>query len=611
MNFFMDADGAAPAGLMERSQIASEHKWRLEDMYESMELWEQDAKAVLELTNDIVTLEGNLGESSATLLKALRLQDEIGKKISRMYSFARMHRDEDNANPTYQALTDRAMSIYIQVESQQAFMMPEILAIPQERLQGFLAENEDLQLYHFAIDELLREKPHILSAEQEQLLAQVGEVTSAPQQIFTMFNNADMVFPNVKDEDGNEVELTHGRYIHFLESKHREVRKGAFDAVYSTYKKHRNTLAAIHGASVKKDVFYAKARNFDSAREAALSGDNVPLSVYDNLIDSVRESLPALHKYLDLRKRVLGLDELHLYDLYTPIVGDVDYKVPYREAVQEVLASVAPLGDEYVKVASEGLSKGWVDVYENKGKTSGAYSSGTYGVHPYILLNYQDNVDNMFTLAHELGHAMHTYFSHKTQPFVYASYTIFVAEVASTCNENLLMHYLLQTTTDKRKRAYLINHHLETIRSTVFRQTMFAEFEKLTHAQVEQGQALTPEWLCETYYRLNQDFFGAKCVVDQDIELEWARIPHFYNAFYVYKYATGLSAATALSEKILKEGKPAVDKYLDFLKSGGSNHPIELLRGAGVDMESPEPVKATLKLFSSLVDELSTLIEQE
>jgi oligoendopeptidase F len=600
----------AGAELRSRSEIEDKYKWRLEDMYESNDLWEKDAEAVKKLTEELVSLQGKLAESAETLLRAFQLEDEIGMKIGRMYAYARMRRDEDNTNTTYQALADKAQSIAVQVHSATAFVTPEILAMDESVLRRYLDENKDLQLYRFAIEEILREKPHVLSTEEEELLAAAGEVASAPQKIFTMFNNADMKFPKIKDEEGREVELTHGRYIQFLESSNREVRKAAFDAMYETYKKSRNTLAAILGASVKKDVFYASVRDYNSAREMALHADNVPMSVYDNLIDAVHESLPALHKYLRLRKRVLGLDELHLYDLYTPMVADANVKMPYEEAVKHVIDAVKVLGDEYVKVASEGIASGWVDVYENKGKTSGAYSWGAYGVHPYILLNYQETLDNMFTLAHELGHAMHTYYSHLTQPYVYSGYTIFVAEVASTCNENLLMHHMLKATEDKRKRAYLINHHLETIRGTLFRQTMFAEFEKLTHEYVEAGGALTPEWLCETYYNLNKTFFGAECVVDQDIEMEWARIPHFYNAFYVYKYATGISAATALSQKILNEGSPAVDRYIEFLKSGGSDYPINLLRKAGVDMESPEPVRATLGLFSDLVDELDALLTE-
>jgi oligoendopeptidase F len=605
----MAAESGGATAVPTRGEIDDRYKWRLEDLYPSVEAWEQDAAEVRRLSGELAAYQGRLGESAQTLLEALQLQDKIGEKLGRLYAFARMRRDEDNTNATWQGLTDRATSLLVEVQSAKSFFEPELLALPEERIRAFLDESEPLRLYRFLIEELLRQKPHILSAEVEQVLAAAGEVMNAPGHIYTMFNNADMRFPVIRDEEGREVELSHGRYIQFLESKDRSVRKAAFEAMYGTYGKHRNTVAAIHSASVKKDVFYARVRRYESARQMALDADNVPLAVYDELLKAVDEHLPALHKYLELRKRVLQLDELHMYDLYVPLVQDVDWRVTYDEAVSIVEEAVRPLGEEYVRVASEGMrSGGWVDVYETRGKTSGAYSWGAYGVHPYILLNWHDSLDNLFTLAHELGHAMHTYFSHKTQPYVYADYTIFVAEVASTCNEALLMHHLLQHTDDPKRRAYLINHHLEGIRGTLFRQAMFAEFEKLTHEHVEQGGALTPEWLCDTYYKLNQKFFGPVCVVDREIELEWARIPHFYNAFYVYKYATGISAATAIAQRILREGEPAVNAYLSFLSGGGSDYPIELLRRAGVDMTSPEPVRATLKLFSDLVDELGAIL---
>ncbi|MCL6632036.1 MAG: oligoendopeptidase F [Alicyclobacillus herbarius] len=606
------AESAGPTpDVPTRADIDSKYKWRLEDMYSSLEAWDKEAQEVREFTSRLLALKGKVTESPETLLSALRLQDEIGERLARLYAFARMRRDEDNANATYQALTDKATALLVKTEEARSYFVPEVLAMDESTLRQWVQENADLSLYRFVIDEILREKPHVLSASEEQILAAMGEVGDAPSQIFTMFNNADMRFPKVRDEDGNEVELTHGRYIQFLESRKREVREAAFRAMYETYGKHRNTLAAIYGSSVKKDAFYARVRRYPSAREMALFSDDVPVSVYDNLIKTVHEALPALHKYLALRKRVLGLEELHLYDLYTPIVAEVDMKVPYEDAVETVLEAVSVLGEDYRKTAEDGIKRGgWVDVYETRGKTSGAYSWGAYGVHPYILLNYRDTLDNMFTLAHELGHAMHTHYSHSAQPYVYASYTIFVAEVASTLNENLLLHHLLEQTDDPKQRAYLLNHQLETIRGTVFRQTMFAEFEKLTHAHVEAGEALTPEWLCDTYYQLNEQFFGAVCMVDKDIALEWSRIPHFYTPFYVYKYATGLSAATALAQKILNDGQEAVERYIAFLKSGGSDHPIPLLRQAGVDMESPQPVRDTLALFSQRVDELAELIDR-
>ncbi|WP_369406121.1 oligoendopeptidase F [Alicyclobacillus kakegawensis] len=603
-----DAAGAPAVDVPTRDEIDEQYKWHLEDMYPSLQAWEKEAEQVRQMTSQLRGMKGTVTESPHKLLEALRLQDQIGERLARLYAFARMRRDEDNANATYQALTDKATALWVETEEARSYFVPEVLAMDEGTLRQWVDAEAELGLYRFVIEEILREKPHVLSGEEEQILAAMGEVGDAPSQIFTMFNNADIRFPKVRDDDGQEVELTHGRYLQFLESRNREVREGAFRAMYETYGKHRNTLAAIYGASVKKDVFYARVRRYPSAREMALFADDVPVSVYDNLIEAVHEALPALHKYLSLRKRVLGLNELHLYDLYTPIVAEVDMKVPYEEAVETVLEAVSVLGSDYRRTAENGVKGGWVDVYETRGKTSGAYSWGAYGVHPFILLNYRDTLDNMFTLAHELGHAMHTHYSHSAQPYVYSSYTIFVAEVASTLNENLLLHHLLAQTDDVKQRAYLLNHQLETIRGTLFRQTMFAEFEKLTHEHVEAGEALTPEWLCDTYYRLNEQFFGAVCVVDKDIALEWSRIPHFYTPFYVYKYATGLSAATALAQKILNEGGEAVSRYIEFLKSGGSDHPIPLLRKAGVDMESPEPVRSTLELFSRRVDELEGLL---
>lgn len=592
-----------------RTEIAEQHKWKLEDIYSSLDDWRQDADQVFQMSQELATYEGRLGESAETLLAALQLQDKMEAQISRMVGFARMHRDEDNTNTTYQALTDRGISIAVQLERAQAFFVPELLAIPEDKLWGMVSANPDLLVYEFALRDLFRQQAHVLSAAEEALLAAAGDVLGAPHQIFSMFNDADMRFPNVRDENGEQVELTHGRYIELLESRHRDVRKGAFDAMYSTYGKHKNTLAAIYSSSVKRDVFYAQVRAYESAQAAALDDDNIPVSVYDNLIEAVHESLPALDKYLKLRKRILGLDELHLYDMYTPLVADIQVKIPYEEAVQTVLQAIAPMGEAYQTIAAKGLASGWVDVYENKGKTSGAYSMGVYPVHPYILLNYQNTLDNVFTLAHELGHAMHTHFSHHSQPYAYANYTIFVAEVASTCNEALLTDYLQKHTDDVQMRAYVLNHHLETIRGTLFRQTMFAEFEKLTHAHAEAGDALTPEWLSSTYFKLNETYYGRECVIDEVIGMEWARIPHFYRAFYVYKYATGISAATALSQKILNDGPAAIGNYLDFLSGGGSDYSIDLLRKAGIDMASPEPVRATLRQFSEMVDELAAILD--
>lgn len=596
--------------LPKRHEIPDEMKWKLEDLYLSLEQWEQDFQEVKSLIVKIQEFEGQLGESAENLLDALKTQDLLAEKMGRLYAFARMRRDEDNGNTTYQALTDRAGTLSVQASSATAFVVPEVLAIPNDRLQSFLEQEQGLQLYKFALEEIVRMKDHVLSPAEEQLLAQVGELAHGPSTIFGMLNNADIRFPNITNEIGEEVELTKGRYIQFLESKDRRVRKDAFESLYATYGKQKNTLAAILQASIKKDVFYASSRKYESARHAAMDEDNIPISVYDNLISTVHEYLPEMYRYVKLRKQLLGLDELHMYDLFAPIVKDVEFKITYDEAKQMIAKGLAPMGDEYAKILQEGFNSGWIDVHENEGKTSGAYSWGNYGTHPFVLMNWQDNMNNMFTLAHEMGHAIHSYYTNHIQPFTYSDYTIFVAEVASTCNEALLLEHLLATTTDPREKMYLLNHHLEGFRGTVFRQTMFAEFEKITHEKVEAGEPLTPELLNQIYRDLNVKYYGPDMTVDEEIDMEWARIPHFYNAFYVYKYATGFSAATALSQQILKEGTPAVDRYIQFLKSGSSDYSINLLKQAGVDMTSPQPIRDALDVFKKRLDEMEQLAAQ-
>ncbi|MET3289434.1 UNVERIFIED_CONTAM: oligoendopeptidase F [Brevibacillus sp. OAP136] len=593
--------------LPKRHEIPAEQKWKLEDIYASNDLWEQDAVKVKEMAAKISSYQGTLGENGARLLEALTLQDELTRTMDQLYVYARMRRDEDNANATYQALTDRATTLSVQVYSSLSYIEPEILAIPDDRLRAFLQEEAGLAHYRQHIDEIVRFKPHTLSAAEEALLAEMGELSGAPSKIFGMLNNADLRFPMIKDEQGEEVELTKGRYTQFMESKDREVRKEAFEALYATYGKHRNTIAATLTSAVKRDVIYAKVRKYESALKASLFSDNIDQSVYDNLIATVHENLPLMHRYVELRKRMLGLEELHMYDLYVPIVPEVKMDIPYDLAVETIQVALKPLGEDYGKVLREGFTSGWIDVHENEGKTSGAYSWGSYTTHPYVLMNYQDNVNNMFTLAHEMGHALHSYYSNSNQPYTYAGYRIFVAEVASTLNEALLMQHLLATTTDKAERMYLLNYYMEQFRGTLFRQTMFAEFEKMIHAKTEAEEALTADSLSAMYRELNVQYHGQQMVVDSQIDLEWARIPHFYNNFYVYKYATGFSAAISLAKQILSEGAPAVDRYLTFLKSGGSDYPLELLKKAGVDMTSPEPIKEALAVFKELLDEMEAL----
>ncbi len=595
--------------LPKRHEVKPEHKWDLESVYPDLESWERDLQKANELIPKLTAFQGRLGESPRTLLEALQTRDQLWKLGGQLFVFAHSRKDEDNTNSTYQALNDRAMNFYVRAQAALSFLTPEILAIPEETLRNWLEEEEGLRLYQHQLEDILREKEHVRSAEVEELLAQAGEVGSAPHSIFGMLDNADMKFPTIRDENGNEVELTKGRFISFLESQDRRVREEAFKALYGTYAKFRNTLAATYAASVKKDVFFARARRYPSARAAALSGNNIPESVYDNLLATVEKNLPSLHRYVQLRRKLLGLDELHMYDLYVPMVAEADKKVPYEEAVETVVKALEPLGEEYTTVARRGLTEErWVDIYENEGKTSGAYSGGWYTTKPFILMNYQETLDSMFTLAHELGHSMHSWYTRKHQPFPYGNYTIFVAEVASTFNEALLTDYLLKNTDDKKLKMYLVNHQLESIRTTLYRQTMFAEFEHLTHQMAERGEPLTPDVLCAKYYELNQKYYGTEgMVVDKEIELEWARIPHFYRAFYVYQYATGISAALALSQQVLTEGEPAVERYLNFLKSGSSDYSINLLKNAGVDMTSPEPVQQALDVFAKLIDQMEEL----
>ncbi|RAT95030.1 oligoendopeptidase F [Brevibacillus sp. Leaf182] len=596
--------------LPKRSDVPAEYKWRLEDMYPTDNDWEADVQKVKQLTEKIAAMKGSLATSGKQLLAVLTLQDELLKTLDQVYVYARMRRDEDNANSKYQGLTDRATSLSTQVYGSISYIQPEILAIATEDLQTWIKEVEGLEHYRILLEEITRFKPHTLSAEEEALLANMSELASSPSKIFGMLNNADMKFPMITDENGEEVELTKGRYTQFMESKDRRVRKEAFEALYSTYGKFRNTIAASLTSAIKGDVFNARTRKYPSALYAALFADNVELSVYDNLIATIHEHLPLMHRYIALRKKLLGVDELHMYDLYVPIVPETDMKIPYDQAVSTIKEALHPLGEEYGRILDEGFSNGWIDVHENEGKTSGAYSWGAYTSHPFVLMNYQDNVNNMFTLAHEMGHALHSYYSNHAQPYTYADYKIFVAEVASTLNEALLMNHLLETTTDKKQRMYLINHYLEQFRGTVFRQTMFAEFEKIVHAKEEQGEPLTAESLSTIYRELNVSYYGPDMVVDSEVDLEWARIPHFYRGFYVYKYATGFSAATSLSKQIVEEGQPAVDRYLQFLKGGSSDYPLNLLKGAGVDMTSPTPIAEALSVFKELLEELEQLIEQ-
>ncbi|WP_215141889.1 oligoendopeptidase F [Exiguobacterium qingdaonense] len=595
--------------VMTRQQVPVEETWNLETIYNDDNAWETDFQALKEQVPALVGFKGRLGESAETLHEALQLRDELSRKLHKLYTYAHMRYDEDTANSHYQALNDRAGSLASQISAQLAFMTPELLSIEEEQITAFMDQHEPLQVYRHAFDELALERPHVLTEMEEAILAQAGDVLGQSGSTFGMLNNADLTFPKVKNEEGEEVELTHGRYITFLESSDRSVREGAFKAMYGTYKQYLNTFASTLSGSVKKDNFYASVRKFDNARQAALHHNAIPESVYDGLVEAVNERLDLLHRYVALRKRALGIDELHMYDLYTPLIKDVEMKVSYEEAKQWMVDGLAPLGEEYVQIVKDGLDSRWVDVRETRGKRSGAYSSGAYDTQPFILMNWQDNVNNLFTLAHEFGHSVHSHYTRTSQPYPYGDYSIFVAEVASTTNEALLNDHLLKTRTAKEERLYLLNNQLETFRGTLFRQTMFAEFEHMIHQAAQDGTSLTPEFLNETYLELNKRYFGDEIVIDEEISYEWARIPHFYYNYYVYQYATGISASAALSQQIMEEGDAAVRRYIDnFLKAGSSDYPIEVLKAAGVDMTTKEPVLKALDQFESILDEMESLL---
>ncbi|MCM3182335.1 oligoendopeptidase F [Priestia megaterium] len=596
--------------LPSRSEIKVEDTWKLEDIFASDDAWEKEFEEVKALIPQMEKFKGKLGESAQTLYDALQEQDELTMRVSKLYTYAHMRYDQDTTNSFYQGLNDRIKTLYTQIASALSYVTPEILSIEESKIKQYMAEHKELKLYAHALDEITRERPHILSESEEALLAQASEVLGSSSNTFGMLNNADLEFPSIKDENGEEVEITHGRYIRFLESSDRRVREEAFKAVYETYGKFKNTFASTLSGTVKKDNFSARVRHYNSARHSALSTNNIPEEVYDNLVKTVNDNLHLLHRYIDLRKKVLGIEELHMYDLYTPLVKDVKMEVTYEEAKDYILKGLKPLGEDYLNVLKEGFENRWVDVHENKGKRSGAYSSGTYGTNPYILMNWQDNVNNLFTLAHEFGHSVHSYYTRKAQPYPYGDYSIFVAEVASTCNEALLNDYLLKTIDDEKQRLYLLNHYLEGFRGTVFRQTMFAEFEHDVHVRAQNGEPLTPELLTKLYYDLNKKYFGDNLVIDEEIGLEWARIPHFYYNYYVYQYATGFSAAAALSKQILEEGNAAVERYVGFLKSGSSDYPIEVLKKAGVDMTTSQPIEEALAVFEEKLTEMERLLNQ-
>lgn len=593
----------------QRHEVPQEYTWALEDLYATEDAWKQDMEKLKAMLPQISAYQGKLGECSKSLLGFLKLQDEVSILLDSFANYSFRKADEDTKNTKWQGYKDQTSGLYVSLSGAFSFAEPEILTISDETLEQFFAEEPDLAVYKRYLSNIRRKKEHILSNEEERIMAAAGDLMQAPGDINGLLNNADMTFPDVTDQDGNKLPVTHASFIPLLHNYDRSVRKEAFESLYSTYASLKNTSAAILSAQMKQLKFNADMRHYGSALEAALDETNVDTAVYRNLIEAVHDNMESMYKYVRLRKKLLNVDELHMYDLYVPMVADAEVSISFEEAKENVREALKVLGEDYISILDEGFANRWIDVYENVGKRSGAYSCGARK-HPYVLLNHKDNLDSEFTLAHEMGHALHSYYSNKTQPVIDSDYVIFVAEVASTCNEALLMQYLLKQTSDKKQRAYLINYFLEQFRATLYRQTMFAEFELKMSELVQNGESINAESACKIYHDLIDLYFGEDIVHDEQIDLEWARIPHFYYNFYVYQYATGFSAAIALSQKILKEGEPAVKSYIEnFLSAGCSKDPVSILKDAGVDMSTKAPIEEALKLFDSLIDEMEELMK--
>jgi len=596
--------------LITRDEQKLENTWDLTTIFESDDAWESAFKKLEGYLGREEEIKGKIGDSAENLLEALLLDAEIDEQLGKVYVYAHLKHDQDTSNAKYTAFEQRAANLASQFSARWSFMLPELMSIDEATLKSYVAELDGLQRFKFDLERINKKRPHVLSESEEKILAEASEALSASTNTFGMFNNADLKFDNVKDKEGNSLPLSHGNYITYLESDDRVLRENAYKEVYSKYGQFNNTLAQTLAGKVKASVFSSKVRNYESARAQALSNNDIPESVYDNLVQTVNDNLHLLHRYTKLRKELLGLDEMHMYDMYTPVIQDEKFEVTYEEAKAWMLKSLEPMGSEYTDVIKEGLTNRWVDVYENKGKRSGAYSSGTFGTNPFILMNWTDSVNNTFTLTHEFGHSAHSYFSRNNQPSNMSGYSIFVAEVASTCNEALLADYMYKHLDDDKKKLYLLNYQLDGFRGTVFRQTMFAEFEYLIHTLAEQNEPLTAERLNAEYRKLNEKYYGDAVITDDYIQYEWSRIPHFYYNYYVYQYATGYSAAYALSKKILEEGQPAVDKYInEFLKAGSSDYPIEVLKKAGVDMNEKTPIENACKVFEERLDAFEALIK--
>ena len=597
--------------LLKRSEVAVEDTWDLSSLFKSDEDWQTEFVCLSKDIDRLKDYQGHLVDSAGVLLEALEYSAKLNRRLERLFVYAQQKLDTDTTDSVYQMMYGKVQNLDFRLTSISSFLKPEILAISPEVLAQYMESEKGLGEYEQYLKNITRGREHTLSAELEEVLSKTEEFSTGASEIFTMFQNADIKFGTVTDEEGEEVELTNGRYIGLLESTNRAVRKQAFERLYAGYQSFENTLAAIYQTNVKATCFYAKLRKYASSKEASLDCNSIPVKVYDNLIAVVHKNLSLMHRYAAVRKKLLGVEELHMYDLYTPIAANQNRKISFEEAKQIVLEGLKPMGEEYLSILQEGFSNRWIDVYENQGKRSGAYSFGSYDSNPYVLLNYNGSLKDVFTLAHEMGHSIHSYYSRKNQNYVNSHYRLFVAEVASICNESLLIQDLLKKCIDRQERAYLINYFMEQFRATMFRQTMFAEFEEMAHQMAEKGEVLNAERLKEIYHRLNQEYFGDAVVIDSEIDMEWARIPHFYTDFYVYQYATGFSAAIALSKRILELGETAVKDYKKFLKGGCSADPIDLLLAAGVDMTSAEPIEAAMQVFQDLLDEFEKLMEEK
>ncbi|WP_455598638.1 oligoendopeptidase F [Cloacibacillus sp.] len=595
------------AVLPERAAMPADYKWRLEDIYPSQERWEEAFAELRARLPEIASYKGTLAESPVRMAKFFALRDELSIILGKLFVYANMKSHEDTADSKYQGPANRVSALSVEFSACASYVTPEILDMPQERLEEF-AKSPELADYAFSLRELLRQRAHVLSEAEELIIARAGDMAGVADNAFSMLTNADMEFPPIRDEKGEKVEMSEERAVSYLRSPKRSVRKAAFESLYTPYAAMKNTLGATFDGMLKTSKFYAECRRYESPLAEALDANNIPISVYDSLVDTLEGSLAPMYRYMELRKRILKVKELHMYDLYVPLVTDPFKEITWSEAKEMMFRYLVPLGEEYLAQVRAGLGEGWADVFPNRGKRSGAYSWGTYGTHPYIFMNYTNNLNDVMTLVHEMGHSMHSFYSRRSQPYSTADYCIFTAEVASTTNEVLFLSGLLSETEKKKRRLYLLNRRLENIRTTVYRQTMFASFEREAHLRAANGGDTTPEGLKQLWYELNRKYYGEMIVIDEPLKMEWARIPHFYSPFYIYQYATGFSAATALAQAILEEGAPATERYLNFLTKGGSDYPIELLKGAGVDMSTPEPVKAVVKQFEETLDEMEALL---